>query len=187
MEKFLEDYIKEGEELMKKAVEHLGEELTNIRTGKANPAMVQGIMVESYGVPTQLQHVANISAADSKTISIQPWDKSMLKTIEQAIFASNLGITPMNDGEFIRLSIPPLTEERRKQLVKQAHSLGEEAKISMRSTRHKLIDFIKKEVEEGYPEDSGKRREEDVDKMIHKFYDKIDEMLKSKEKDIMTV
>lgn len=187
MEKFLEDYIKEGEELMQKAVEHLGEELTNIRTGKANPGMVQGIIVDSYGVPTALQHVANISAADSKTISIQPWDKSMLKTIEQAIFASNLGITPMNDGEFIRLSIPPLTEERRKQLVKQAHSLGEDAKISMRSTRHKLIDFIKKEVDEGYPEDSGKRREEDVDKMIKNFYEKVDEMLKSKEEDIMTV
>jgi ribosome recycling factor len=187
MEKFLEDYIKEGEELMQKALEHLGHELVSIRTGKANPSMVAGIMVDSYGVPTPLNHVANVTAADSKTISIQPWDRSMLKVIEQAIFASNLGITPMNDGEFIRLSIPPLTEDRRKLLVKQAHSLGEEARISMRSTRHKLLDFIKKEVDDGYPEDAGKRKEEDVDKMIQRFYDKVDQMLKAKEKDIMTV
>lgn len=187
MEKFLEDYIKEGEELMQRAVDHLGEELVTIRTGKANPSMVSGIMVDSYGVPTALNHVANVTAVDSKTISIQPWDKSMLKVIEQAIFASNLGITPMNDGEFIRISIPPLTEDRRKQLVKQCHSLGEDAKVSMRSTRHKLIDFIKKEVDEGYPEDSGKRREEEVDKMIQKYYERVEEMLKAKEKDIMTV
>ena len=187
MEKYLEDYIEEGKQLMQKALDHLNNELASIRTGKANPAMLSGLMVESYGVPSPLTHVANVSAVDSKTISIQPWDKSMLKVIEQAIFASNLGITPMNDGEFIRLSIPPLTEERRKLLVKQAHSMGEEAKISMRSTRHKLIDFIKKEVEEGYPEDSGKRREGEVDKLIQSFYEKVDSMLEKKEKDIMTV
>lgn len=187
MEKYLEEYLKEGEDLMQKALDHLHDELVNIRTGKANPSMVANLMVESYGVPSPLSHVANISASDSKTISIQPWDKSNLKVIEQAIFASNLGITPMNDGEFIRLSIPPLTEERRKVLVKQAHALGEEAKISMRSTRHKLIDFIKKEVEEGYPEDSGKRREAEVEKTIKSFYTMVDEMLEAKEIDIMTV
>jgi len=187
MEKFLEDYIKDGQDLMQKALEHLSAELVNIRTGKANPSMLSGLMVESYGVPSLLSHVANISAADSKTLSIQPWDKSNLKVIEQAIFASNLGITPMNDGEFIRLTIPPLTEERRIELVKQTHTLGEEAKISMRSTRHKLFDFIKKEVDEGYPEDSGKRREGEVDKMIQDFYTKVEELLKAKEIDIMTV
>ena len=187
MDKYLEEYIKEGNELMQKALDHLSDELVSIRTGKANPSIVAGIMVESYGHPSPLTHVANVSAVDSKTISIQPWDKSMLKAIEQAIFASNLGITPMNDGEFIRLSIPPLTEERRKLLVKQAHSLGEEARISMRSTRHKLIDFIHKEVEAGYPEDSGKRREAEVEKMIQSYYVKVDSILEKKEKDIMTV
>lgn len=187
MEKFLEDYMKEGEELMMKALDHLGGELVAIRTGKASPAMIANLMVESYGIPSPLSHVANVTAVDSKTLSIQPWDKSMLKVIEQAIFASNLGITPMNDGEFIRLNIPPLTEERRRNLVKQTHNLGEEAKISMRSTRHKLLDFIKKEVEDGYPEDLGKRKEEAVDKMIKKYYTKVEELLASKEKDIMTV
>jgi len=187
MEKFLEDYIKEGKEFMQKALEHLSAELVIIRTGKASPSMLSGLMVESYGVPSPLSHVANVSAVDSKTLSIQPWDKSNLKVIEQAIFASNLGITPMNDGEFIRISIPPLTEDRRKELVKQTHSLGEDAKISMRSTRHKLFDFIKKEVDDGYPEDSGKRRENEVDKMLQDFYEKIEELLKAKEKDIMTV
>lgn len=187
MEKFLEDYIKEGDELMQKALDHLGNELVNIRTGKANPGMLSNLMVESYGTPSLLSHVANVSAVDSKTLSIQPWDKSMLKVIEQAIFASNLGITPMNDGEFIRLTIPALTEERRIELVKQCQSMGEEAKISMRSTRHKLLDFIKKEVDSGYPEDSGKRREEEVDKMIQSYYKKVEQLLEAKEKDIMTV
>jgi ribosome recycling factor len=187
MEKFLEDYIKEGDELMLKALEHLTSELGNIRTGKASPAILSNLMVESYGAPAPLAHVANVSAVDSKTLSIQPWDKSMLKTIEQAIFASNLGITPMNDGEFIRLTIPALTEERRKDLAKQSHALGEEAKISMRSTRHKLLGFIKKEVEDGYPEDSGKKKEEEVEKMIKAYYKKVETLLEAKEKDIMTV
>ena len=187
MEKFLADYLKEGKDNMQSAVEHLSYELSHIRAGKASPEMLADISVSAYGSQTPLQHVANISLIDSRTISIQPWDKSQLKLIEQAIFASNIGITPMNDGEFVRLTVPPLTEERREQLVKLAKQYGEDAKVSLRSSRHKLFEFIKNEVKEGYPEDSGKRREKEVDDMIQDFNDKIDKLLKDKEKDIMTV
>lgn len=187
MDKTIEEYLQEGKEHMQKAVDHFSYELISIRTGKANPAIVAGVQVESYGALTALQHVANVTASDAKTITIQPWDKTMLKVIEKALMASNLGITPMNDGETIRLTIPPLTEERRKMLVKQAYGLGEEARVSLRSTRHKLMDHIKKEVDNGYPEDMGKKKEKDVDKMIEDFYHKIDDLLKAKEKDILTV
>ncbi|MEZ4907248.1 MAG: ribosome-recycling factor [Saprospiraceae bacterium] len=131
--------------------------------------------------------MANVSVVDSKTISIQPWDKSQLRTIEQAIFASNIGITPQNDGEFIRLTVPPLTEERRRELAKQSKQYGETAKVSLRSIRHKLIESIKDEVKDGYPEDMGKRKEKEVDDNIHNYETKIEEILKNKEKEIMTV
>ncbi len=187
MDKMIEEHFEEGKVHMQKAVDHFAEELVSIRTGKANPAIVAGIHVESYGTLTALQHVANVTAVDAKTISIQPWDRSIIKVIEKALLASNLGITPMNDGETIRLSIPPLTEERRKLLVKQAYALGEEARVSLRSSRHKLMDVIKKEVDNGYPEDLGKKKEKEVDKMIEDFNHKIDDLLKAKEKDILTV
>ena len=187
MEGFLEDILKEGIELMQKAIDHLEYELSHIRAGKASPEMLADINVEAYGAMTPLKHVANVSVVDSKTISIQPWDKSQLKAIEHAIFGSNIGITPMNDGEFIRLTVPPLTEERRKDLVKQSKQYGETAKISLRSTRHKLIESIKQEVKDGYPEDMGKRKEKDVDDQLHNFENKIEEILKNKEKEIMTV
>ena len=187
MEKFLKDYIAEGKESMQKAIDHLKNELSHIRAGKASPEMLSDIKVDAYGTPTALQHVANISLVDSRTIAIQPWDKSQLKAIEHAIFASNLGITPMNDGEFIRLTVPPLTEERRLQLVKQTKQYGEDARISLRNTRHKLIEFIKNEVKEGYPEDSGKRREKEIDDMLHEYDEKIKVLLDMKEKEIMTV
>ena len=149
--------------------------------------MVSGLLVDYYGSPTPLNQVANVSSADARTLAIQPWEKSMLSAIEQAIFAANLGITPMNDGEFVRITIPPLTEERRRELVKQAKHLGEEAKVSLRSGRHKMMDFIKAEVKDGYPEDMGKRKEGHVDKMLHEFSDKVDAMISAKETDIMTV
>lgn len=187
MEKYLTDYIAEGKEAMQKAVNHLQNELSHIRAGKASPEMLSDVKVDVYGAPTALHHIANVSLVDSRTIAIQPWDKSQLKTIEHAIFASNLGITPMNDGEFIRLTVPPLTEERRKLLVKQTKQYAEDARISLRNTRHKLYEFIKNEVKNGYPEDSGKRREKEVDEMLHDFEDKIKELLDAKEKEIMTV
>ncbi len=179
--------IEIAREGMDDALNHLNRELTKIRTGKASPSMLSGIMVEYYGNMTPLNQVSNVGTSDARTITIQPWEKSMLAPIEQAIFAANLGLTPMNDGEFIRINIPALTEERRKQLVKQAKHLGEEGKISLRSTRHKVLDAIKKAVKDGYPEDAGKRRDDEVEKMTHSYSDKIDKMVDSKENDIMTV
>ncbi|HHH52291.1 MAG TPA: ribosome recycling factor [Bacteroidetes bacterium] len=187
MEKLLAEYLEEGRQHMQKAIEHLNNELSHIRAGKASPEMLKDIKVDVYGATTPLQHVANISLVDSRTIAIQPWDKSQLKAIEHAIFASNLGITPMNDGEFIRLTVPPLTEERRINLVKQAKQYGEDARVSLRSTRHKLLEFIKNEVKEGYPEDAGKRKEKEVEDMVHEFDAKIKDLLEAKEKEIMTV
>ncbi|RMF20754.1 MAG: ribosome recycling factor, partial [Bacteroidetes bacterium] len=146
-----------------KALEHLKNELTKIRAGKASPAMLDGIRVEYYGTPMPLNQVSNVTTADAKTIVIQPWEKSMLAPIEKAIFEANLGLTPMNDGEVIRLNIPPLTEDRRQLLVKQAKHHGEETKISLRTTRHKALEIIKKAVKDGYPEDAGKRLEEKVE------------------------
>lgn len=172
---------------MSKAVDHLRADLVKIRAGKANPAILDGIMVEYYGTPTALSQVANISIADSKTLSIQPWEKPMLAVIEQAIFQANLGITPMNDGENIRISIPPLTEDRRKLLVKQAKAAGEEAKVSLRNERQKLMNFIKKEVKDGYPEDQGKKMEATIQGLVNTYSSKIDEVVKSKENEVMTV
>ena len=183
----IESTMRKGKEALDKAVDHLQYELTKIRAGKASPSMLQGIMVEYYGNPTPLNQVANVSIADSKTLSIQPWEKSMLGPIEQAIFAANIGLTPMNDGEFVRITIPALTEERRRDLVKQTKRLGEEAKISLRTIRHKMIDFIKKEVKDGYPEDAGKKRESEVEDMIKNHNSSIEDLLKVKEKEIMTV
>ncbi len=187
MEKYLSDILEEGKMHMEEAIEHLSNELSHIRAGKASPEMLAEIYVEAYGAKTALNHLANISLVDSRTIAIQPWDKSQLKQIEHAIFASNIGITPMNDGEFIRLTVPPLTEDRRKQLVKIAKQYGEESKVSIRSTRHKLLEAIKKEVKDGYPEDSGKRREKEVDDLTKDYYKKVEDLLDKKEKEIMTV
>lgn len=187
MSEDIEVFLGKGKVEMDHAIDHLNQELVKIRTGKASPAMLGGIMVDYYGSPTPLNQVANVSAADARTLAIQPWEKSMLGPIEQAIFAANLGLTPMNDGEFVRINIPPLTEERRKDLVKQAKHLGEEGKVSLRNTRHKLMDFIKAEVKDGYPEDMGKRKEGHVDKLVHEYSDKIDAMISAKEQDIMKV
>lgn len=187
MSEDIDAYMNKGKDFMEQALTHLHDELLKIRTGKASPAMLGGLMVEYYGNPTPLNQVSNVSTADARTLSIQPWEKSMLGPIEQAIFAANLGLTPMNDGEFIRINIPALTEERRIELVKQAKNLGEEAKVSLRNARHKMMDFIKAEVKDGYPEDAGKRKEGEVDKLIHQYSDKVDAMISAKEKDIMTV
>ena len=141
------------------AMERLASELTKIRTGKASPNMLSGLKVEYYGVPTLLNQVANVTASDGKTLSIQPFEKSMIPAIEQCIFAANLGLTPQNNGESIMINIPALTEERRKDLAKQSKAVGEEAKVSIRNARQKIMETIKKEVKDGYPEDSGKDQE----------------------------
>lgn len=176
-----------GRKNMDKAIHHLKDELLKIRTGKASGAMLNGIIVDYYGTPTPLNQAANISTPDSKTISIQPWDKKLLSSIEQAIFAANLGLTPMNDGEFVRITIPPLTEDRRKELVKVAKSLGEEAKVSIRNERQKIIQTIKSEVKDGFPEDQGKRKEADVQNIVNSYGENIGKLIDAKEKDIMTV
>ncbi len=182
-----QSYMQKGRNYMDKAIDHLHHELNNIRTGKAAPAMLNSIKVDYYGNPTPLNQISNVTASDARTLSIQPWEKSMLSVIEQAIFAANLGFTPMNDGEMIRINIPALTEERRKDLVKQAKNLGEEAKVSVRNARHKLMDFIKNEVKNGYPEDAGKRDEAEVEKLVQDYVDQIEKLINAKEKDIMTV
>ncbi|NNE27605.1 MAG: ribosome recycling factor [Saprospiraceae bacterium] len=187
MSELIEMAFEDGRENMVKAIDHLKSELMKVRTGKASTSILKDIMLEYYGNPTPLSQVANLSTPDSKTISIQPWEKSMLGVIEQAIFASNLGLTPMNDGEFVRISIPPLTEERRREMVKYAKHLGEETKISLRNERHKMLDVIKSEVKDGYPEDQGKRRESEVQDIVNKFGEDVNKLIEAKEKDIMTV
>ncbi len=176
-----------SKEAMSKAIEHLQYELTKVRTGKASPAILNDILVNYHGTPTALNHIANISTADARTIVIQPWEKKMLGPIEKGIFEANLGITPMNDGEVVRLSIPPLTEERRREMVKNAKHLGEEAKIGIRSARHKAIEGIKKAVKDGYSEDAGKKREAEVQHLVEEYSKRADLFVDAKEKDVMTV
>ena len=187
MNETIESVVQLGKDQMDVAIDHLKKELTKIRTGKASTGLLDGLLVDYYGSNTPLQQVANVGIADARTITIQPWEKSMLAKIEHSIFTANLGVTPMNDGEIIRISIPPLTEERRRDLVKQAKAMGEEAKVALRHARHKVIDFIKKQIKDGYPEDMGKKLEAEVDKMVHHHNDSVDHLITGKEKDIMTV
>ena len=179
--------MEDAEEQMDRALEHLRIELAKITTGKANPAMLSGLMVNYYGSPTPMNQVANVATSDSRTIVIQPWEKSMLAHIEKSIFEANLGVTPMNDGVVVRLSIPPLTEERRRDLVKRCANLGEESKVGIRGGRRDAIEEIKKAVKNGFSEDLGKKLEDDADNLSKRFIAAVDEMVKHKEKDIMTV
>ena len=187
MELTLEDFIKQERTAMNDSMEHLKKELSKIRAGKASPSMLDGLMVDYYGTPTPISQVANLSSPDSKTISIQPWEKGMLANIEQAIFKANLGLTPMNDGEFVRITIPPLTEERRKDLVKQVKAAGEETKIALRLTRQKMMDAVKKEVKNGYPEDEGKKKEDQIQSLLKGYGSEVDKLTEAKEKDIMAI
>jgi ribosome recycling factor len=187
----MSDSIEMGLELAKEsmdhAVEHLAAELSKIRTGKASPGMLRGLKVDYYGSPTELTQVANVGASDGKTLTIQPWEKSIVGAIEKAIFEANLGLTPQNNGEMIIINIPPLTEERRKDFVKLAKALAEDAKVSIRNSRHKILETIKSEVKEGFPEDAGKREEENVQKRVNGYSEKINALVAAKEKDIMKV
>lgn len=172
---------------MNKAISHLESELTKIRAGKANPGMLDGIMVDYYGNPTPLNQVANISILDARTISLQPWEKSMLQPIERGIMAANIGITPQNDGVNIRLFLPPLTEERRRELVKKCNGEGENAKISVRNIRRDAIEQIKKLQKDGTSEDACKDAEKDIQETTDKFIALVDKHLAAKEKEIMAV
>lgn len=181
-------YISPAEEKMELAVAYLDEALAHIRAGKANPKILDGIKVDYYGSAAPISNVANVSVPDARTITITPWEKSMFKEIEKAIINSDLGITPENNGEVIRLSIPPLTEERRKALVKQSKAEAEQAKISVRNARRDAIEGLKKAVKnDGMPEDSQKNAEEKVQKIHDKYLKKIDEVFAAKEKEILTV
>lgn len=187
MEEELEMSIEIAQESMSGAIERLKRELQRVSTGKASPAMVNDLLVNYYGSPTPLNQVANVSKSDSRTLAIQPWEKAMLGPIEKAIFEANLGVTPMNDGELIRLMIPPLTEERRIQLGRKAKAVGEEAKVSVRNARRDAMEAVKKAVKNGYPEDAGKKEEINIQDMTNNFSKKVDALIAAKEKDIMTV
>lgn len=181
----IEIIIDSTRDQMKAAIQHLEKELVKIRAGRANPSMLEGVMVEYYGSMTPLNQVANVGTPDSRTISIQPWEKAMIPEIEKAILNSDLGLNPQNNGEMVMINIPPLTEERRKELVKRARKEGEEARISIRSARKEANDEIKKL--DGISEDFIKDAEEEVQELTNKFTNQVDVVLDKKEADIMQV
>ena len=172
---------------MQKTVDFLEESLANIRAGKASVNVLNGVFVEYYGSQTPVSGVASVTVPDAKTILIQPWDKNMIRPIEKAIIDSNIGLTPSNNGESIRLSMPPLTEERRKELVKQSKAEAENARISLRNARRDAVEAFKKAVKDGMPEDEGKDGEAQIQKIVEKFNKTIDASFEKKEKEIMTV
>ena len=172
---------------MDKAINHLEAELIKIRAGKANPQIVDGITVDYYGSPMPVNQVANVNVMDARTLSIQPWEKNMLQPIERAIIAANIGITPQNDGNLIRLFLPPLTEERRKELVKKSHNEGEHSKVSVRSIRRDAIEHIKKLQKNGLSEDIAKDTETEIQQLTDRFIAKVDQHIAAKEKEIMSI
>jgi len=174
-------------ENMKKAIAHLEAELVKIRAGRANPNMFDGLVVEYYGNPTPLNQVGNISVADSRTLTIQPWEKNMLQPIERSIIAANLGVTPQNDGNIIRIFLPPLTEERRKEIVKRVHGEGEHSKVAIRNIRRDAIEHIKKLQKNGVSEDLCKDAEKEVQDMTDGYIGQVDKHLTQKEKEIMSI
>jgi len=184
----IKEIIKDTGERMKKAVEHIAAEYVKIRTGKASIGLLEGIKLDYYGTPTPLNQVGNISTPDYHTIAIQPWDKSIMPAIEKSILNSNLGLNPTNDGSLIRIPIPPLNEERRKELVKLVKKMAEEGKVAVRNIRRDEIEKLKKtEKEEHISEDDRKNGEHEIQKLTDKYIKEIDEVLSKKEKEIMEV
>lgn len=183
----VKEYLDNAQEAMELAADYLEETLSRIRAGKASAKLLDGIRVDYYGSQAPISNVANVSVPDARTIAITPWEKSMFKVIEKAIIDSDLGITPENNGEVIRLGIPPLTEDRRKQLVKQCKAETETAKVSVRNARREAIDGLKKEIKQGLSEDAEKDAEANVQKLHDKWLKKIDEIFAVKEKEILTV
>lgn len=179
--------IANADEHMRKAINHLESELTKIRAGKANPQMLDGLVVDYYGSPMPVNQVANISVMDARTLSIQPWEKNMLQPIERAIIAANMGINPQNDGALIRLYLPPLTEERRKELVKKCHAEGEHSKVAIRNIRRDAIEHIKRFQKNGLSEDAAKDAEAEVQQVTDKYTVGVEKHLAAKEKEIMSV
>lgn len=187
MEEEIQFEMDAATEAMQKAIDRLVKELTKVRAGKANPSMLSSVFVEYYGAKTPLSQVANVTTPDARTLVVQPWEKNLIQDISKAIIDSNLGLNPQNNGEMIILAIPPLTEERRKDLVKQTRSYGEDAKVSIRSARKDANDAIKQLQKDGLPEDTAKRTEDEIQNVTSKFTDKVESVLAEKEKDIMTV
>jgi len=188
MSEELEMINEDAESSMNKAMNHLEAELVKIRAGKANPNMLDGIVADYYGAPTPIAQIANISVLDARTISVQPWEKKMLQPIERAIMASNIGINPQNDGNFIRLFLPPLTEERRRELVKRCNAEGEQGKVSVRNIRREAIEQIKKlQKDSVISEDAAKNAEAEIQDLTNKFIAMVEKHLESKEKEIMAV
>lgn len=172
---------------MQKALEHLQEEVTRVRTGKASPVMFDGVFVDYYGSSTPLSQVATVKSMDARTLSITPWEKNMIRPIEKAIFEANLGVTPQNDGIMIRINIPPLTEERRRELLKGVANMLEHAKVSIRNARRDALEDVKKAVKDGFSEDAGKRTDDEIQKMTNEFVAKAEQIFAAKEKDMMTL
>jgi ribosome recycling factor len=179
--------LDDAQDSMQKALNHLESELIKIRAGKANPQMLEGLTVDYYGSPTPLNQVGNVSVMDARTLTIQPWEKNMLQPIERSIIAANLGVTPQNDGNIIRLFMPPLTEERRKEFVKRSNGEGEQSKVAVRSIRRDAIEHIKKLQKDGLSEDVAKDAEKRMQDLTDKFIGLVDKHLATKEKEIMSV
>ena len=180
-------YLEEASDSMSKAVEHFTKEVSKIRAGKANTSMFDGVSVDYYGSQSPINQVANINTQDAKTIVIKPWEKNMLEPIERAILGANLGVTPMNDGDFIRIILPPLTEERRKDLVKKAREIAENSRITIRNIRRDANDALKQLKSDGASEDMIKSAEEKVQDYTNEFVAQVDKYLSAKEGEIMTV
>lgn len=179
--------LDDSTEQMNKAVAFTELELTKIRAGKAMPSMLDGIHVDYYGTPTPLSQVSNINTPDARTLVVQPWEKTMLAPIEKAILDANIGLTPQNDGNIIRLNIPPLTEERRRDLVRKVKDEAEKGRVAVRNIRKEANDIIKKLKADGVSEDEIKAGEAEVQKLTDKYIAKVDQLADAKEKDIMTV
>lgn len=179
--------LEEAEEKMQHAIEHLEREFQKIRAGKASPSMLSGVRVEYYGVSTPIEQTSNINTPDPRQIIVQPFDKSVINDIEKAIQNANLGFNPQNEGEIIRINVPPLTEERRFELVKRAKNVGEETKIGIRNARRSANEEAKSLEKDGMPEDEAKHLMDEIQKLTDKFVEQIDELVDSKEKDVMTV
>lgn len=187
MEDRIIDLKKKFEENLNNTISFLNKELVKIRTGKAHPSLFDGIKIDYYGNPTPLNQIANINIPDAKTIVIQPWDKSVLSFIEKAILNANLGFTPINNGEIIRINIPQLTEERRKEYVKLAKMEGEKAKISVRNIRREYLEKLKKLEKEGVPEDEIKKSEKEFQDIVDNAMKQIDSLIELKEKEILQI
>ena len=179
--------LDEATDAMQKSLDHLDFELSKIRAGKASPAMLDGVKLDYYGAPTLLKNIANVNTPDARTITVQPWEKHMLNEIAKAIMEANLGLNPQNNGDLIIISVPMLTEERRKDLSKRAHAEGEHAKVGIRNSRKEALDFIKTAQKDGLPEDEAKAGEAKVQDLTDKFNRKVEEMIAVKDKDIMTI